>query len=153
MPADWTRAIDPLYLSLGLFLGLLFALMTLISVAIRDKTQREFALKIIETIVVTALSAILARAFVSLLLTFGGDRPATVAFVWFFFLGIWGLIADILALILGGDIFLNPEGPVLAAFIVGGIIGAYDGLYRTREWLGWGTPTWIVDLTWGLALG
>jgi hypothetical protein len=146
------RAFDPGFLLLGVAVGFGVALVTMIVVGYKDPVLRDFFLKLFEAVVVTALSAFVARAFVSLLIALGGDSPGAVAFVWHFFLGVFALPVDIVALVIGVEAAFSPEPLLLAAFVAGGVLGLYDGLYRTRDWLGWGVPTWILDLTWGLAL-
>ena len=146
------RALDPNWLLLGFAFGVVVALVTMIYVAVTDKAQREFILKLFEAIIATAVCAILARAFLSVLVSLGGDRWEAVALCWHLFLGVFALIVDVIAIFIGAETAFSPEPLLWGAFIAGGILGLYDGLYRTRDWFGWGIPTLILDVTWGLAL-
>jgi hypothetical protein len=151
-PSDLMRTVDPFYLLIGLVVGLAFALITLVSVAITDKAQREFALKIIETIIVSAIGAVLARAFASVLVWLGHDRPEAIAFIWHLFLGVLALPVDIVAIVRGSSAY-SADPLLWTAFGVGAVVGGYDAIYRTRNWRNLtGELTFLVDLTWGLAM-
>jgi hypothetical protein len=104
----------------------------------------------VEAAILAPLGGFLARTFIGLLLAAGNASPSAALVVgWGFFL--WpGAIDTLLMLAHAGPVFTPP---VLSwtAVAVGSFVGMMDGIRRIHPWRRRGVPTFLLDVTWGLA--
>lgn len=102
----------------------------------------------LETAALTLAGALLAHAFLALVLSFGDGRPVWTTAVGLLFL-IWPGLVDLAAAPFG----LHPIGPetlLWIALAVGGLTGLFDGLFAVHRWRPLGLVGFVLDVTWGL---
>jgi hypothetical protein len=93
---------------------------------------------------------LLARSFISILLSLGKDSPqAGLAIGWGFFL--WPGAIDTVAGIFGARLVTTPAALLLIATFVGAFTGMMDGIWKIHPWDGVGWLSFPLDVTWGLA--
>lgn len=107
------------------------------------------AARLIETVNLAVAGGLLARGFVALMLDLAGGGPAAVTATGLLFL-IWPGLLNLAAapfgvLLIDGDALLR------IAFIVGALTGGFDGAWSIHRWRRWGAPSFLLDVTWGLA--
>jgi chromate transport protein ChrA len=100
----------------------------------------------IEAAVLAVVGGVLARLFISILLSGASDSPsACLAVGWGFFL-VPGFV-DTFA----GQTLTTPELLLMFAGIVGAFIGMMGGIYHIYDWRGLGWLGFPLDVTWALA--
>ena len=104
--------------------------------------------RVLEAFLLGTLGAFLARTFISLLLSLGGDSNAAVTVVSLLFF-IWPGVVNLISLPFG-DPVIGVDALLWIALVVGGIVGLFDGLWATHKWAGLGAPEFLLDVTWGL---
>lgn len=102
----------------------------------------------LETFLLATFGAFLARTFISLMLSLGGDSDAAITVTSLFFF-IWPGVVNLISLPFGGPV-IGIDALLWIALVVGGLIGLFDGLWATHKWLGLGVPEFLLDVTWGL---
>jgi len=105
--------------------------------------------RVLETFLLGTFGAFLARTFVSLMLSLGGDSNAAITVTSLFFF-IWPGVVNLISLPFG-DPAIGVQPLLWIALCVGGLTGVFDGLWATHKWLGLGAVEFLLDVTWGLA--
>ncbi len=114
------------------------------------KGDRAGALwRMLETFLTGALGALLAHAFVVLLLRAGGHSDTAVTLTSLFFF-IWPGLINVAAHLATGHPVIAESGVLWISLVVGGAVGVMDGLWATHRWLGVGPIAFLLDVTWGL---
>ena len=104
----------------------------------------------IEVALLAGLGALLARSFISILLSLGHDTAgAGLILGWGFFL--WPGVIDTFLALFGVQLLTSPAVLLWIALIVGGLCGLMDGVHRVRTRDLFGAATFLLDTTWGLA--
>ena len=104
--------------------------------------------RVLEAFLLGTFGAFLARTFISLMLSLGGDSDAAITVTSLFFF-IWPGVVNLISLPFGHPV-IGIEPLLWIAMIMGGLIGVFDGLWATHKWLGLGVPEFLLDVTWGL---
>jgi hypothetical protein len=102
----------------------------------------------LETFLTATFGALLARTFISLMLSAGQDSDAAVTVTSLLFF-IWPGVINLISLAFGAPV-IGVDALLWIALVVGGLVGLFDGLWATHRWLGWGAPAFLLDVTWGL---
>jgi hypothetical protein len=102
----------------------------------------------LETFLTATFGAFLARTFISIMLSVGGDSDAAVTVTSLLFF-IWPGVVNLISLGFGHPV-IGVEALLWIALVVGGLVGLFDGLWATHKWAGLGVPAFLLDVTWGL---
>jgi len=139
------RVFDPLALVVILLVGV----GSFIVGAIVAGTRGDSWTTAIEVGLLALAGAFLARSFISILLSAGGDTATAGLLVgWGFFL--WPGAIDTIAALFGQQLLTTPPILLWIAVAVGGFIGLLDGIHRIRSSDLGGVVSFVVDTTWGL---
>lgn len=131
----------------ALAFGVLGAVIALIVRLVKGDGARAL-LRALETFLLATFGAFLARTFISLMLSAGGDSEAAVALTSLFFF-IWPGVVNLISWPFGEPV-IGVQALLWIALVVGGLVGLFDGLWATHKWLGLGVPEFLLDVTWGL---
>ncbi|MBO9560188.1 MAG: hypothetical protein J7515_16590 [Caulobacter sp.] len=104
--------------------------------------------RVLETFLTATFGAFLARTFISIMLSVGGDSDAAVTVTSLLFF-IWPGVVNLISLGFGHPV-IGVEALLWIALVVGGLVGLFDGLWATHKWAGLGAPAFLLDVTWGL---
>lgn len=112
--------------------------------------KRSWGVLFLETLLLTIVGSLLARSFIVLLLSFDDNSDNWGLLLgWAFFL--WpGAVDSIIRLAGGAPTLASPEALLWIATVIGAFTGMMDGLWQSRNWVGLGVPTFLLDLTWGI---
>jgi hypothetical protein len=104
----------------------------------------------LEAMLLAFAGGFLARSFISLLLSAGGDSAEVGwSIAWVFF--IWPGVVETVARLFGSQL-LSAPGPLLwIATVVGAFTGMMAGIWRIHPWGRTGVIELVLDTTWGLA--
>lgn len=141
------RIFDPWALLAVLLIGVAGGLVALIVRLVKGDGAAALW-RALETFILAALGAFLARTFISLMLSLGGDSDAAVVVTSLFFF-IWPGVINLISWPFG-DPLIGVDVLLWIALAVGGLIGLFDGLWATHKWLGLGPVEFLLDVTWGL---
>ncbi|MGH9879963.1 MAG: hypothetical protein ACRD6N_00905 [Pyrinomonadaceae bacterium] len=112
--------------------------------------QAGASLRGLEALLLAVIGGLLARLFVALLLSWGGDSPAAhIAVGWGFFI-VPGAV-DTIAWLATGEVATSADFLVWMATAVGAFTGLMNGFWRIHDWKGVGWLAFPLDVTWGLA--
>jgi len=104
--------------------------------------------RVLETFLTATFGAFLARTFISIMLSIGGDSDAAVTVTSLLFF-IWPGVVNLVSLGFGHPV-IGVDALLWIALVVGGLVGLFDGLWATHKWAGVGVPAFLLDVTWGL---
>lgn len=104
--------------------------------------------RVLETFLTATFGAFLARTFISIMLSIGGDSDAAITVTSLLFF-IWPGVVNLISLAFGPPV-IGVDALLWIALVVGGLVGLFDGLWATHRWLGLGAPAFLLDVTWGL---
>ena len=136
---------------LAFLIGFLFKNNFKKSTDTEDPSWGDGALRGLEGFILAVIGALLARAFISLLMGWANDSAgAGLAVGWGFFI-VPGLVDTIPYLINSSPILTSVDVLMMLATVVGGVSGAFSGLWRIYEWVGLGWIAFPLDVTWALA--
>jgi hypothetical protein len=132
----------------GLLIILGIALLAFIVPVIVGAVRGESGvLKGVEALILAVLGGLLARIFISAILSAANDSPgAGLAVGWGFFI-VPGLI-DTFA---GHPVLTTPAILMMLGGIVGAFTGMMAGIYQIYDWTGLGYLGFPLDVTWALA--
>jgi hypothetical protein len=146
----WDRVFNSSTLTFLAFTALLGILAGLATGRRRREGTAGILGRCVEAAVLAPLGGLLARAFMTLLLTAGGDSSSAALVVgWSFFL--WPGAVDTLLALLHCEPIFTPAVLAWSATVVGAFVGLMDGLHRVHSWRGPGALLFVLDVTWGLA--
>lgn len=103
----------------------------------------------LEAFLLGVLGALVARAFISVLLAANDDSVAAQTVVSLLFFIVPGIV-NLFSLPFG-DPVIGVESLLWLALLVGGLTGLHDGLWAIHRWRGLGVLSFLLDVTWGLA--
>lgn len=143
---DRLFTVESILVSLGI--GVLGALIALIyRLAKGDGASALW--RAMEALLLAFAGATIARLFIGILLLATGETPAAQTVIGLLFFIVPGLI-NLVSLAFGDPVF-GTDGLLWFALIVGGVAGAYDGIFAIHRWKGLGVFSFLLDMTWGLA--